>query len=107
MALSGVNRIKPVSRSLSTSEKFIRGEVDETVVEDNFKPKEKTWVNPMFSPYRMDNLQFKEKNKEEEKKESEKSRGNLSDAEIRRTADKVFKLVEERIKKERRRIGRI
>lgn len=31
----------------------------------------------------------------------------VSDAEIRRTADRVFKLVEEKIKAERRRIGRI
>ena len=71
--------------------------------------KEQTWTNPMFSPYmnNMGEIQFKEKKKETEKKEVENRNVKLSDAEIRRTADKVFKLVEERIRKERRRIGRI
>ena len=101
-------KIEPVSRPLSTAEKFIMGEVDEKIIEDIPKPKEQTWVNPMFSPYNknMTDLSFKEK-----KKDGEKARENgnpkFSDAEIRRTADKVFKLVEERIRKERRRIGRI
>ncbi|MCR4745455.1 MAG: hypothetical protein K5894_09540 [Lachnospiraceae bacterium] len=139
VALRGIDQKKTSGRPLTTAEKFLMGEVDETVVEDSpvsplaartsmtgFHPmsintapmtagnpaseKQVSWVNPMFSPYgKMDDLQFKEKKKENESKENARNNNNLklSDAEIRRTADKVFKLVEDRIKKERRRIGRI
>ena len=110
-SITGAGTIKAVNRPISMSEKFLMGEVEETVVEESIKPGEKTWVNPMFSPYsrNMESLEFKEKknNNNNEQNTAQKGSVRLSDAEIRRTADKVFKLVEERIRKERRRIGRI
>ncbi|XME02545.1 hypothetical protein QYZ88_018015 [Lachnospiraceae bacterium C1.1] len=129
--LSGINPLE--MKNDTAAEKFLRGEVQETVVEEPVKatelmktvqkritaPQNTTWVNPAFAgnnntplqaPFGnygyMDDLNFKEKNTGGGK-EKNTGQARLSDADIRRTADKVFKLVEERMRKERRRIGRI
>ncbi len=68
------------------------------------------WVNPAFSGYGMpESLEYKQIGKPDDEQQAGRRRAEvkISEAEVRRTADRVFKMVEERIRKERRRIGRI
>ncbi len=68
------------------------------------------WVNPAFSGYGApESLTFKNNGNigDDQVKTQQRREARISEAEIRRTADRVFKMVEERIRKERRRIGRI
>lgn len=68
------------------------------------------WVNPAFSGYGTpESLTFKNNGTigDDQAAPQKRREVRISEAEIRRTADRVFKMVEERIRKERRRIGRI
>ncbi len=68
------------------------------------------WVNPAFAGYGTpENLTFKNNGNigDDQTAPQKRKEARISEAEIRRTADRVFKMVEERIRKERRRIGRI
>lgn len=68
------------------------------------------WVNPAFAGYGApESLTFKNNGNigDDQSKPQQRREARISEAEIRRTADRVFKMVEERIRKERRRIGRI
>ncbi|SKB73349.1 hypothetical protein SAMN06296386_104250 [Lachnospiraceae bacterium] len=68
------------------------------------------WINPAFTGYGMpESLEYKQPGRPDDDQQSGRRRTEvkISEAEVRRTADRVFKMVEERIRKERRRIGRI
>ncbi len=96
--------LKEGAGSLGTAGSMAVTSIPDTGKTQNKKPRMMEWTAPGYQPTPPAETQFKELRPPEETGE-QAGEVHISDAEIRRTADRVYKMIEDRIRRERRRLG--
>ncbi len=96
--------LKEGAGSLGTAGSMAVTSIPDAVKAQKQKPQMVEWTAPGFHQQPPAETQFKEL-KPPEDAVGQTGEVHISDAEIRRTADKVYKIIEDRIRRERRRLG--
>ena len=96
--------LKEGAGSLGTAGSMAVTSIPDTGKTQNKKPQMMEWTAPGYQPTPPAETQFKELRPPEDTGE-QTGEVHISDAEIRRTADRVYKMIEDRIRRERRRLG--
>ena len=96
--------LKEGAGSLGTAGSMAVTSIPDTGKAQNKKPQMMEWTAPGYQPTPPAETQFKEMRPPEDTG-TQAGEVQISDAEIRRTADRVYKMIEDRIRRERRRLG--